>query len=120
MKNDWQREKATLELKVDTRAREVQLHQESIDRKNQEVSSSPRSLIKPQNHVCGLKLCLPIKVLIDIGHSHHIMFASWMATERCTMQVFIITYSRCNIRPTLFKTRLKPVRNLSECISNFN
>ena len=119
MKNDWQREKATLELKVDTRAREVQLHQESIDRKNQEVSSSPRSLIKPQNHVCGLKLCLPIKVLIDIGHCHHIMFASWMTTERCTMQVFIITYSQCNIRPTLFKTRLKQVRNLSECISNF-
>ena len=36
-KNDWEREKATLELKMDTKAREVQLQQESIDRKNQEV-----------------------------------------------------------------------------------
>lgn len=39
-KNDWQREKATLELKIDTKAREVQLQQESIDRKNQEVSAT--------------------------------------------------------------------------------
>ena len=65
MKNDWQREKATLELKVDTRAREVQLHQESIDRKNQEVSSSPRSLIKPQNHLCGLNETLSSNKSID-------------------------------------------------------
>ena len=72
MKNDWQREKATLELKVDTRAREVQLHQESIDRKNQEVSSR-RSLIKPQSCLY-IAITSKIEVSLNIGHCHHVCF----------------------------------------------
>lgn len=36
-KNEWLKEKATLELKADTKTREVEIQQESLDRKNSEV-----------------------------------------------------------------------------------
>ncbi|XP_067943819.1 centrosomal protein of 63 kDa-like [Watersipora subatra] len=37
-RNDWEKERATFELKVETKVRELQLQQESIDRKNLEIN----------------------------------------------------------------------------------